>query len=81
MFQVAFPSGDTTSVTLPARFNKLLYVKRGGYLIVETSEEAAASGVAVTGFVVAVLYDDDVKGLKKSGEWYVAWPVLANTYK
>lgn len=71
MFEVALPSGATTSVTLPSRFNKLFYVKRGGYLIVETSEEAAASSAAVTGFIVAVLYDDDVKELKKMGSWWV----------
>lgn len=68
VFEVAFASAQTTMVSLPSRFNKLLYVKRGGYLIVETSPEATG---AVTGFVVAVLYDDDVKALRRQGDWCV----------
>ena len=67
VFEVLFPTSETTMVSLPSRFNKLLYVKRGGYLIVETSPEATG---AVTGFVVAVLYDDDVKTLRRQGDWY-----------
>lgn len=55
---------------MPARFNKKLWVRRGGYLIIEDSPEAGTDGDAVTGTIVAVLYDDHVKELKRlPGVW------------
>ncbi|GFH14399.1 RNA-binding EIF1AD [Haematococcus lacustris] len=39
--EVEFPNGGTTLCILPQKFNKTLYVKKGGYLLIE---ESAAPG-------------------------------------
>ncbi|KAL6762113.1 hypothetical protein V8C86DRAFT_1785013 [Haematococcus lacustris] len=63
--EVEFPNGGTTLCILPQKFNKTLYVKKGGYLLI--AERGAAK---VTGHIVAVLYDSHIKQLKKyPGVW------------
>ena len=53
---------------LPAKFNKKLWIKRGGYLIVEEGDSDADDKVTAT--IVKVLYEQDVKDLKKlPGVW------------
>ena len=53
---------------LPAKFNKKLWIKRGGYIIVEEGDLDAAD--KVTAVITKVLYEDDVKALKKlPGVW------------
>ena len=52
---------------LPAKFNKKLWLLRGGFLIVDMSDSAAAGNAGVTGTVVAVLYDAHVKQLRRMG--------------
>jgi len=55
---------------LPAKFNKKLWIKRGGYIIVEEGDVDVQDKVTAT--IVKVLYEQDVKALKKlSGVWYV----------
>ena len=54
---------------LPAKFNKKLWIKRGGYIIVEEGDADVQDKVTAT--IVKVLYEQDVKALKKiSGVWY-----------
>jgi translation initiation factor IF-1 len=65
--QVEFPDGRTTLCLMPAKFHKKLWIKNGNYLIVE--EEAGAEG-RVTGQILAVLFTDHVKQLRKMpGVW------------
>lgn len=53
---------------LPAKFNKKLWIKRGGYIIVEEGDADAEDKVTAT--IVKVLYEPDVKALKKlAGVW------------
>ena len=53
---------------LPAKFNKKLWIKRGGYIIVEEGDLDAAD--KVTAVITKVLYEADVKALKKlPGVW------------
>ena len=55
---------------LPAKFNKKLWIKRGGYIIVEEGDVDVQDKVTAT--IVKVLYEQDVKALKKlPGVWYV----------
>jgi probable RNA-binding protein EIF1AD len=66
--QVEFPDGRTTLCLLPAKFHKKLWIKKGNYLIVEDSPEATDS--RVTGQILAVLFVDHVKQLKRmQGIW------------
>ncbi|KAK9814192.1 hypothetical protein WJX72_001988 [[Myrmecia] bisecta] len=65
--EVEYPDGHKTLSLLPARFNKKLWVKRGGYLIIQ---EGASDGGRVTAEIVNVLYDKDVKEFKRQpGVW------------
>jgi len=69
--QVEFPGGRRTLAMLPARFNKKLWVRRGGYLVVE---EAPGDGAAaVSAMIVRVLYADGARALRKlPGVWCAA---------
>lgn len=42
--EVERADGARTLVLMPAKFNKKLWVRRGGYLVVDESEEAQADG-------------------------------------
>ncbi len=65
-----FPDGRSTLCLLPAKFHKKLWVKNGNYLIVEDAPEAAGEGSRVTGQILAVLFADHVKQLKRmEGVW------------
>jgi hypothetical protein len=67
--QVEYPNGRQTLVLMPAKFNKKLWVKRGGFLLVEDSE-AAVGETRVTGNILAVLYTEHIKQLMKMpGVW------------
>ncbi|KAK9830876.1 hypothetical protein WJX81_000816 [Elliptochloris bilobata] len=66
--EVEFPDGRRTLAMLPARFNKKLWVRRGGYLVVEEAEDVGAG--AVSALIVSVLYSDGVRALRKlPGVW------------
>ncbi|KAG2440229.1 hypothetical protein HXX76_004341 [Chlamydomonas incerta] len=70
VIEVEFPDGRQTLVLMPAKFNKKLWVKRGGFVMVEDSAQAEAD-TKVTGTIVSVLYDDQIKQLQKMGG---VWP-------
>jgi probable RNA-binding protein EIF1AD len=71
MLQVEYPDGVTTLCMMPARFNRKLWVKRGGFLIIESSPQAQQDkSSCVTGTICAVLYEEHIKQLKKMpGVW------------
>lgn len=64
-----YPDGRSTLVLLPAKFHKKLWIKKGNFLFVEGIEDEGADA-RVTGQIVRVLFDEDVKQLKKmQGVW------------
>lgn len=66
--QVKLPDGQQTLCVLPAKFNKKLWVKRGGYLIIDHA--AADVQHSVSGTIAAVLYDKDIRHLRSMpGVW------------
>ena len=69
--QVEYPNGSTTLCMMPAKFNRKLWVRRGGYLVIEPSLEAEQDANSrVTGTICTVLYDEHIKQLKKMpGVW------------
>eukprot|EP00887_Chlorella_sp_A99_P007364 scaffold2.g7364.t1 len=72
IIEVEFPEGRATLALLPAKFHKKLWIKRGTYLVVEdASEEVAEDGGRVTAQILAVLYEDHVKQLKRM---HSVWP-------
>ena len=80
--QVERPDGSTFFAVLTSRFHKKLWVKRGGFLIVDTPDEATGGGDdgapststkgpgKVAGVIAAILYEADVRRLKgMAGVW------------
>lgn len=64
--EVQLASGDKTLCLIPSKFNKTVWIRKGGLVIIEqtVTEETAAK---VTGTVMQVLYDDHIKSLRKQG--------------
>lgn len=69
LIEVELASGEHTLCLLPARFNKKLWVKRGGFLIVSIGDVDDTE--SVTGTIVHVLYEADVRRLKSMTN---VWP-------
>jgi len=63
--------GGTTLCLIPAKFNKKLWFKRGGFLLIEEAPEAAADAASrVTGTILNVLYEEQIRQLKRTpGAW------------
>lgn len=67
LIEVEYPDGRSTLCLLPAKFHKKLWIKKGNYLYIEDVKE---SDSRVTGQIVRVLFEDDVKALRKiDGIW------------
>ncbi|KAL0039758.1 hypothetical protein WJX77_007021 [Trebouxia sp. C0004] len=72
IFEAETADGRDLLCFLPAKFNKKLWIKRGGYIIVEEGDVDVQDKVTAT--IVKVLYEQDVKALKKlSGVWPAAF--------
>eukprot|EP01025_Chloroclados_australasicus_P017181 TRINITY_DN18744_c2_g1_i2.p2 TRINITY_DN18744_c2_g1~~TRINITY_DN18744_c2_g1_i2.p2 ORF type:complete len:171 (-),score=30.02 TRINITY_DN18744_c2_g1_i2:355-846(-) len=68
--EVAYPDGSKSFCLLPTRFNKTFWIRRGGYLIISELDEQEQGGNKIRGMVESVLYDQDIKQLKKmDGIW------------
>lgn len=63
--------GLKTLALLPAKFHKSLWIKKGNYVLVETSnrEKAMEAGSKVTCMIVHVLFDEQMRTLRKSLFW------------
>eukprot|EP01023_Acetabularia_acetabulum_P054271 TRINITY_DN6108_c0_g2_i1.p2 TRINITY_DN6108_c0_g2~~TRINITY_DN6108_c0_g2_i1.p2 ORF type:complete len:159 (-),score=31.96 TRINITY_DN6108_c0_g2_i1:254-730(-) len=68
--EVKYPDGSQSFCLLPTRFNKTLWIRRGGYLIISELEQQG--GNKIRGMVESILYDKDIKQLKKMGN--NIWP-------
>eukprot|EP00850_Spirogloea_muscicola_P008454 SM000045S16199 [mRNA] locus=s45:263590:264906:+ [translate_table: standard] len=73
--QVEGADGRTTLALLPAKFRKLLWLKRGNYVIVDVGERerVEADGGKVTGTIMHVLYSDHVRWLQAAQLWPAAF--------
>ncbi|RLN27291.1 hypothetical protein BBJ28_00016896 [Nothophytophthora sp. Chile5] len=77
LFEVVDATGAKTVTMLPTKFRKLIWVKRGDFLIVaegDGGEATTAKGTkgAVTSIVEHILYKDQIKNLKQKELWYRA---------
>ena len=66
ILEVEFEGGSTTLCMIPAKFNKKLWIRRGGLVVVEQTV-TEATGAKVTANVVAVLYAEHLKQFRKAG--------------
>ncbi|CAI5723974.1 unnamed protein product [Peronospora destructor] len=82
LFEVVDAQGAKSVTMLPTKFRKLIWVKRGDFLIVgegDGGEATTATGKkgAVTSIVVHILYKDQIKNLKQKDLWPVGFDVLS----
>ena len=73
LFEVVFADGSHTLAMLPSKFRKLVWLKRGDYVIVSgadgTTQTARGTAGAVTANVEHILYADAVRHLHVEGQW------------
>lgn len=67
-FEVRLPSGDAPLLAiLPAKFSRLIWLKRGDYVLVEVADDQDAQGISC--IITHVLYKEQLKHLKSRGLW------------
>ena len=73
LFELVFADGSHTLAMLPSKFRKLVWLKRGDYVIVSgadgTTQTARGTAGAVTANVEHILYADAVRHLRAEGQW------------
>jgi probable RNA-binding protein EIF1AD len=73
LIEVRAPDGETMLCLLPARFRKVVWIKRGNYVIATSAGEdfATASGGQgkVKSSVKHILFKDQIKHLREVGLW------------
>ncbi|KPP72435.1 putative RNA-binding protein EIF1AD [Scleropages formosus] len=57
--------GDRFLVSMPTKFRKNIWIKRGDFVIVDPIEE----GEKVKGEIIVILYKDHIRHLQKLGVW------------
>lgn len=71
------PNGEKRLALLPTKFNKLIWMKRGDYVIVTESEGqfTTASGKqnGVSSLIEHILMKDQIHHIKKEGLWPKEW--------
>lgn len=74
-FEICLPSDKTIHLAiLPTKFHKLVWVKRGDFVLVEVGTDSASDNIEsdVRGFrhmISHILYKDQIKHLKAKGIW------------
>ncbi|KAG7400570.1 putative RNA-binding protein eif1ad [Phytophthora boehmeriae] len=74
LFEIVDAAGAKSVTMLPTKFRKLIWVKRGDFLIVsegDGGETTTAKGTkgAVTSIVEHILYKEQIKNLKNKNLW------------
>ena len=74
---MGFPNGDKQLSLLPTKFNKLIWIKRGDYVIVSESEGqfTTSSGKqnGVSSLIQHILRKEQINHIKKEGLWPKEW--------
>lgn len=65
LHDVETTSGETFIVSMPVKFRKSVWTKRGDYVIIEPIEE----GNKVKAEIVQILNKDTIKYIKSEGMW------------
>uniref|UniRef100_A0A1Z5L809 Probable RNA-binding protein EIF1AD n=1 Tax=Ornithodoros moubata TaxID=6938 RepID=A0A1Z5L809_ORNMO len=65
LHEVENSTGETFLVSMPTKFRKSVWVKRGDFVIVDPIEE----GDRVKAEIAHILYKDQIKYIKEEGKW------------
>lgn len=64
--EVQFENKSTTLCMIPAKFNKKLWIRKGGLVIVDQTVQGGTDA-KVTGTIAAVLYPEHLKQFRRQG--------------
>ncbi|EQC32968.1 hypothetical protein, variant [Saprolegnia diclina VS20] len=67
LFEVETPTGDKGLAMLPTKYRKLIWIRRGDFLIVSGADDAKKGAVNFS--VEHILYKDQIKNLKAKDLW------------
>ncbi|KAL3875023.1 hypothetical protein ACJMK2_037964 [Sinanodonta woodiana] len=65
LHEVMTAEGDLFLASMPTKFRKIFWIKRGDYVVVEPIDE----GYKVKAEIVSMLYKDRIKYIKEEGQW------------
>jgi len=65
--------GSTYIASIPAKFNKMIWISKGTFMIVRKAEQNETASSRVVGLVTSVLFEDQIKHLKERGLWPAAF--------
>ncbi|OQR94761.1 hypothetical protein ACHHYP_00935 [Achlya hypogyna] len=67
LFEVETPTGEVSLAMLPTKYRKLIWVRRGDFLIVSGADDDKKGAVQFS--VEHILYKDQIKNLKSKNLW------------
>jgi probable RNA-binding protein EIF1AD len=73
LYSVEIPSGKTFLVELPSRFRNTIWIKRGGYVLIDTSSSNNRVN-KLDGDIVNVVRDE--KDWRKESYWSALYPSI-----
>jgi len=73
--EVQLPNGKTLVVTIPQKFNKVVWIGKGDFLITDLFQNYRTSDKS-NGIVLHVLYKDQIKHLKSINIWPAEFPAF-----
>mmetsp|Transcript_36229 Transcript_36229/g.58196 ORF Transcript_36229/g.58196 Transcript_36229/m.58196 type:complete len:233 (+) Transcript_36229:102-800(+) len=80
--EVEKPDSCQTLIRVPAKFSKILWVRKGTFVLAHFEEHAAEDGGKVTGELLRVLYADQIKEMRKRpGMWPETFANIDNAYE
>lgn len=77
LYQLQLPSGEVLLAELPARFRSTIWIKRGSFVLVDTSALADRSN-KIGGEIVNVVRDE--RSWRKQSYWPAEFAKKASTY-
>ncbi|XP_063428926.1 probable RNA-binding protein EIF1AD [Mytilus trossulus] len=77
LHEILTADNRTFLVSMPTRFRKNVWIKRGDFVFIEPIEE----GDRVKAEISRILYKDQIKYIKEEGKWPEAFMEITNTEK
>lgn len=67
LHEIETSDGETYLVSMPTKFRKNVWIKRGDYVLIQPIEE----GEKVKAEIYAILYAEQIKYIQSQGQWWV----------
>lgn len=65
MHEIITPENETYLVSMPTKFRKNVWIKRGDFVVIQPIDE----GEKVKAEIVSILYADQIKYIQSQGKW------------